>query len=99
MIKYIEKETDFTESKTVCYYVAFELSDYELIRKLKWVKYNCRLKGVAFIRDFKTQFVQIFLLQNSEDLELIKSWVKRAFDEDTEYVMRKRQWSLDKELN
>jgi hypothetical protein len=99
MIKYIDKEADFTECRTACYYVAFELSDYELIRKLKWIKYNCRLQSVAFIRNFECQLLTIYLLQNSDDSQLIKNWAKKAFNEDPEFLTRTRQKSLDKELN
>jgi len=99
MIKYIDKEADFTECRTACYYVAFELSDYELIRKLKWIKYNCRLQSVAFIRYFDSQLLTIYLLENSGESEFVKIWAKKAFSKDPDVLIRQNQNYLDKELN
>jgi hypothetical protein len=97
MIKYIEKEANFTERETLTYMLAYKFSDYELIRKLKWIKYNCKLKSVAYIRDYP--FIHIYLLQNNEDTNLISWWAKKAFNEDAKFIMRTRQRYLDKQLN
>jgi hypothetical protein len=97
MIKYIEKEANFTERETLTYMLAYEFSDYELIRKLKWIKFNCKLKSVAYIRNYSS--INIYLLQNSTDIDLIIWWIKKAFDEETEFITRTRQNYLDKELN
>lgn len=96
MQKYISKLADFTECETDCYTVTDQLTDYDVIRKIRFIQYKLNFKSIAFIRQQHTGFITVYFL-NTPKSNYLDFWVNRQFENPLKH--RTKQFYLDKELN